>query len=278
MRDDLTELAHLKALLTAHGIRPRRTASQNFLTSRDVVTAIVSAARGGPRAVTELGAGTGVITQALLTADFAVRAIERDRQLATILTSVMPPQLQPELELVIGDVRQKSWEWSTPYQIVGNIPYHLSGLVIRKITQLTPLPRQAVLLVQAEVGERLTAEVPQLQLIGLAVQLWGSARILQRVPAAAFWPSPRVDSALVLLTPASSTQRLSLAEREAVLGVAKHFFRSRRKQMGGVLKRWLAIKPEEAGDILRRAGIDLQQRPQEVSVSRWVALQHTLNP
>jgi 16S rRNA (adenine1518-N6/adenine1519-N6)-dimethyltransferase len=168
-----------------------------------------------------------------------------------------------------------AWEQPGPYQIVGNIPYHLSGLIIRKITQLEPQPQQALLLLQKEVAARLVAGPPALQLIGLAVQLWGAARVLRSVPASCFWPAPRVDSSLVALKPAAA-RAVSLAERERVVACARHFFSQRRKQMGGVLKRWQKLDDDAAVALLRRVGIRPEQRPQEISLPQWIRLTQTL--
>jgi 16S rRNA (adenine1518-N6/adenine1519-N6)-dimethyltransferase len=184
--------------------------------------------------------------------------------------------MHSQLTLIEDDLRSASWEQHEPYQIVGNIPYHLSGLIIRHITQLEPVPRQAILLVQKEVAQRLIATPPNLQLIGLAVQLWGTAQILRTVPANCFWPAPKVDSSLVALKPHVAPQTVTRAEREAVLGYARHFFSQRRKQMGGVLKRWRNLNETGAAALLQQAAIDPQQRPQEVTIPQWISLARAL--
>ncbi|HLD25867.1 MAG TPA: rRNA adenine dimethyltransferase family protein [Candidatus Andersenbacteria bacterium] len=268
MSPSLTDPASLKALLAAQGIAPRRSASQNFLISQPVIAAIVAAACQGPKQVTELGAGVGVITLALLQADLSVRAIERDQQLAEILAQATAEQVE-RLEVIMADLREVLWHWDTPYQIIGNIPYQLSGLILRRITQLTPAPEQAILLMQREVGQRLVAAGGQMQLLALARQLWGEAEILRKVPAGSFWPAPAVDSCLVRLTPYPQ-ELLPLAERERVLAIAAHFFRERRKQMGGVLRRWQGIPTEKAGKILNDASIASTARPQEVTAAQWI--------
>jgi len=271
----LTDIAFLKALLAAHGIRPRRSGGQHFLVCEDVVSATLKALGAGPEHITELGAGAGVLTQALLGAGFQVRAVERDRHLAKFLKETTPQRLTSSLELVIGDLRHEPWEWDRPYQLVGNIPYYLSGLIIRRITLLEALPRRVVLLVQREVGQRLVSKTPGLQLIGLAVQLWGTAKVLAEVPANCFWPAPRVDSQLLVLEPKGS-DRLSSDERERILALAGRFFRARRKQMGGVMRREWKVDSTRAEEALREAGIDPMVRPQEVTVAQWVQLQRTL--
>ena len=272
----LTDPAYLQSILAAAGIAPQRRASQNFLICAPVIEATVSAAQAGPKRVTELGAGVGVLTGALLAAGYTVRAIERDQRLAKLAVELIPENLRPQLMLVAKDLRYTPWEQDDAYQIVGNIPYHLSGLIIRKITQLRQAPEQVILLVQKEVGARLVAAPPELQLIGLAIHLWGEAHVLRHVPASCFWPAPQVDSSLVLLKPASIEQAVPLEQREAVLACARYFFSQRRKQMGGVLKRWRKIDEERTVQILQAAGVSPHQRPQEVKPAEWIRLANAL--
>lgn len=271
----LFNAAYLRSLLAQHGARPRLSADQHFLVCERVMVATLKAIKNGPSRITELGSGCGSLTLPLLAHHYTVRAVERDRQLAAVLRELTPLAARDRLELIAGDLRQEQWGWEEPWQLVGNIPYQLSGFIIRRLTQLEPAAALAVLLLQREVGERVTASEPALQMLGLAVQLWGTARVLCAVPAGCFWPAPRVDSRLVALRP-HAPSCLSLAERERVLQVAARFFRTRRKQMGGVLRRQWGLPVSEAERVLRTASIVPQQRPQEVSPAQWVKLAETL--
>ena len=267
----LTDTRYLRQLLAEHSLSPRKGAGQNFLVCREPLTVAVSTLAGGPKQLTELGAGLGTLTQALLGAGYLVRAIERDEQLATLLTEEMSTSDREHLELVLGDLRECPWTWETPYQLVGNIPYNLSGLIIRRITQLEPAPHQAVLLVQQEVADRMTASPNAMSMLSLAIGLWGSARVLLPVPAECFWPRPKVASALVALAPREEAG-LPLDEREAILKFAKPLFRGRRKQLGGTLRAELSLTEGTVKQLLQQAGVRGQQRPQELSVQQWCAL------
>ncbi|MEK7557414.1 MAG: rRNA adenine dimethyltransferase family protein, partial [Patescibacteria group bacterium] len=230
----LTDTRTLQFLLQKAGVKPQRSAGQNFLICDEVVEATLASLRGGfgrqaaPNYVTELGAGVGTLTQALAAQGFYVRAIERDESLVNILQEQLPKKLRERVEIVNKDLRDVDWAQPShkasagdkAYSLVGNIPYNLSGFIIRKITQLEPAPEAVVLLVQQEVAERMTAAPPAMNLLGLAVQLWGRADRLLSVPRSCFWPEPEVDSSLVVLTP-HKEQGLMQAEREKILGVAK---------------------------------------------------------
>lgn len=272
---DLTQPAVIKELLQQVNAAPSHAAGQNFLTCREVVDATLLVTTAGPSAITELGAGLGVLTAALLADTMRVRAIERDQTLADILAKVIPPKDRDRLTLVRDDLRHVDWTWPEPYQVVGNIPYNLSGLIIRRLTQLAPAPTTAVLLVQREVGERLTATPPDMSLLSLAVQLWGSATRLMNVPAHCFWPQPKVHSQLVALVPhtdaATTTQH-----REAILATAKPFFQAKRKQIGGVLRRQYALTTDQVDAISKQAGITPTQRPQELTPDQWTQVHHSL--
>lgn len=270
MWKNLTDISHLKALLAEADIVPRHSAGQHFLVCAEVVEATLLALDSSAR-VTELGAGVGTLTGMLLEAGYKVRAIERDAALGNLIKAGIPRRMTDRLELVIDDLRAAAWGRDDNYQLVGNIPYNLSGFIVRRLTQLTPAPERAVLLVQREVGERLTAREGNLSLIGLAVRLWGKAEKLLNVPASCFWPMPKVASQLILLSPAGGAGVKS-EEREATLALAKQFFQVKRKQMGGRTRQLFGLPPGAASALLRQAGIEPTQRPQEISASAWLAL------
>ena len=279
---NLTDIHYLKSRLKQAGVKPQRTAGQNFLICTEVVEATVIALKGGPRRVTELGAGMGTLTIALLAAGFEVKAIERDQILAKIISKETPKTKQGSLDLQIGDLRKIDWGWGEDgsdkqlFQVVGNIPYNLSGLIIRRLVQLEPKPERAVLMVQREVGERMVAQPPQAGLLSLAISLWGDAEIAISVPADCFWPKPKVESCVVILVPREKDE-ISIEEREKVMALAKPFFTSKRKQMAEVLKQNYRLDSrEEAAAVLAKANIRDIQRPQELSVAQWRALASVL--
>lgn len=268
----LTNPDILKKILSQHGITPQRSAGQHFLICDEPIEAVIELVRGAPPAITELGAGVGPLTLALLSSGFHVRAIERDPALARVLAKTVPAKLRRQLDVVPQDLRETPWEWEEAYQIVGNIPYNLSGLIIRRLTKLEFAPHQAVLLVQQEVGQRLTAAPPHMSLLTLAVQLWGEAHQVLAVPADCFWPAPQVSSQLVLLVPHRPERAVPVLQREALLAFARPFFQAKRKQIGGTLKRTYKLTTKKGNTLLLDAGINATQRPQELSVKDWLGL------
>ncbi len=275
LNQPLTNLAWLKQTLARHDIAPAKSLGQNFLICSEVVEAALAALEGGPPQITELGAGVGTLTQALVAHNYQVRAIEKDDDFVHLLPQTIPAKNKDSLNVVHGDLRQEEWHWAGAYQLIGNIPYNLSGLIMRRLTQLEQPPTQAIVLVQKEVGQRLRAVPPDMNLLGLAVSLWGSAQKILNVPPNCFWPRPKVYSQLVLLTPTTDNP-LSPAQREATLAVAKVFFQQKRKQIGGVLRKSFKLSAADQATILKKVNLESTARPQEISKENWVILTHLL--
>jgi 16S rRNA (adenine1518-N6/adenine1519-N6)-dimethyltransferase len=277
MYRNLTDVNYLKNRLKQAGLSPQRSSGQNFLICQEAVEATVLALHAGTTKITELGAGIGSLTVALLAAGFEVRAIEREERLTSALLKEVAKPHRQHLQIIRDDLRSVNWWWETgsggdKYQLVGNIPYNLSGLIIRRLVQLAYPPDRVVFMVQREVGERITAQTPNMGLISLAVQLWGRAEIIMQVPADCFWPRPKVESCLVMLIPRQQDV-ISLREREKIMAVAKTFFMAKRKQMAGVLKNHYQLQDRrEAEKLLERVKITETQRPQELGVEQWQAL------
>lgn len=270
MQPRLTDLTTLQHLLQKAGITPARSSGQNFLISDEVIEGIVACVDDMPKRVTELGAGTGVLTQALVMNGFSVKAIERDEKLTTLLLSALPPKKRDMVEIVRGDLKEAVWAWEEPYVLMGNIPYNLSGFIFRRATQLLTHPHRIVFLVQQEVAERAVAVPPNMSLIGLAMQLWGTPEIVMRVPPSCFWPAPEVNSAVVMITPHADMMPLEV--REVTLAVAKRFFQGKRKQIGGQMQRIFGLKTDEVVRICDTCGIQPTMRPQEVGLEQWKKL------
>lgn len=268
----LTDQTYLQSLLKKHGIKPAHSAGQNFLVSAEVVEATLALLTDGPTHITELGAGAGTLTQALLQSGFTVRAIERDQALASLLPHALGPKERARLDLSVADMREVDWTHPKPYQLVGNIPYNLSGLIIRRLTELDPAPTAVVLLVQREVAQRLVAAPPDMGISSVAIQLWGQATIALQVPADCFWPRPAVDSSLVSIIPHPPHQRIPAAECAHSMQLVRAVFKHRRKQLGTTLPTVLNRSRDEVAALLSTIGHTTMARPQELSAADWVKL------
>lgn len=250
--------------------RPKRSLSQNFLTAPGIARAIArEAARDGAPVAIEIGPGTGVLTRALLAERFQrVFGIEIDEELVEKLRGELT---DPRLEIFAGDARRFTLAplaAGKPYVIAANIPYHLTGTLLRRIFLERPLPKRVVLMVQWEVAQRLIS--PKMSLPALWVRLHGAPRIVRRVGAGSFFPKPNVDSAIVSI---SAITPNPLAPY--VMDLARLGFSQRRKQLFAILRRHF---PEDrVAAAFAQVGISPSQRAEDVSVAQWQALASSLH-
>jgi 16S rRNA (adenine1518-N6/adenine1519-N6)-dimethyltransferase len=159
--------------------------------------------------------------------------------------------------------------------VAGNIPYNLTGALIRRLLEAGPRPRRLSLVVQKEVAERWTASGGA-SLATVAVQVFAMARLQFTIPASAFMPPPRVDSACVVVE-VRDRPAVDVPDLDAFFRLVEAVFQLRRKQLGGALGRISGIGSTRAGARLREAGIDPQRRAQTLDLGEWEKLYRAFN-
>jgi 16S rRNA (adenine1518-N6/adenine1519-N6)-dimethyltransferase len=269
---DPADSHQLDQLLRRHRIDLKHSLGQNFLTDPGMRDEIAERAGLSPEdEVLEVGAGVGTLTVALARRCRRVVAVEVDGRLIPALRESLAGI--ENVEVVRTDILRFNVRSAFPDGkeiVAGNIPYNLTGALIRKLLDDPPRPRQLSLVVQKEVAERWTASSGA-SLATVAVQVFAEARLLFTIPAAAFTPSPRVDSALVRLD-VRERPAVDLDDLQAFFRFVEAVFQGRRKQLGGTLGRISGIGSTAAGARLREAGIDPERRPQTLSLKEWEAL------
>lgn len=270
MIQPLTNPDVLKSVLSSNKLRASKSLGQNFLICEEAIQSALIALEGGPKHITELGPGLGTLTQGLIGNGYLVRAIEKDDEFVKILPDMMPAKLRKNLEIIHGDLKDIPWEQNEAWSLVGNIPYNLSGFIIRRLTKMQTPPHSAIFLMQREVADRILMQDNLMSLLSLSVALWGSAELLLRVPPNCFIPQPNVHSALIILTP--STDQLPVEKREDILAKAKPFFQAKRKQIGHTLKSAYKKTPDQIQELLQPLNIPHTARPENLSAANWVAL------
>ena len=269
----------LALLLSRHRIQLKHRLGQNFLVDPAFRDRIVEAAglTAGDE-VLEVGAGVGTLSVTLAERCRRLVAVELDRRLIPALREVMAGR--DNVEIVEADILKFDTQSAFPdggELVAGNIPYNLTGALIRKL--LDPparRPRRLSLVVQKEVADRWTAPGGA-SLSTVAVQVYASARLAFTIPAAAFSPAPRVDSALVLLD-VRDKPAVDVADIDAFFRLVEAAFQFRRKQLGGAMGRIAGIGSEAAARRLRKAGIDAARRPQTLSLGEWEAVYREFGP
>ncbi len=258
------QLQSPRARLSALGLRPRRGLSQSFLEDARVASAIVRAAHlDASDEVLEVGPGLGVLTERLVKAARRVVAVELDAQLAQLHEAV------PNLEIVVGDILTTDVDplFTGPFVVVANLPYHITSPAIRHL--LAAKPKRMVIMTQLEVAERIAAQPGQMSALAVTVQTQASVRLVRRVPASAFYPRPKVDSAVLVLEPRPEPLVDDLAAFTALVQAG---FKQPRKQLANSLSDGLQIDKAAAIARLGRARIDPTRRPQELTIEDWLRL------
>lgn len=246
---------------------------QHFLSDKRILGAIVDAL--GPSAsdtVVEVGAGRGSLTDILVERSGRVIAIEIDRALAEKLGERYRDR--PNVRVVQGDVLETDLHAvaGADFLLIGNVPYYITTPIVFKALD-PPIPRRSVFLVQREVAERMAAKADTEAYGALSVNVAAVADVqnVMTVPASAFQPPPKVESAVVRLTP-RTTPLVSVESLPAFRAFVQAAFGLRRKQMLRVLRTVRGLAPEEASALLERAGIDPMGRPEVLSPDDFARL------
>lgn len=275
----------VKTTLDAHGLAPRKKWGQNFLTDAHLLDAIADAAELTPEdTVLEIGPGLGHLTQVLARRAGRVVAVELDPGLAAKLSTDFVDR--PNVRIVHRDVlASEPIEFvnagdpaalsAAQFKIVANLPYYITSAILRHILESVHKPRLVVVMVQREVAQRMAAHPPQMNLLAVSVQVFARVRIVRNIPAGAFYPRPKVDSAIVRLDVADPPP-LAGEETDRFFELVRAGFGERRKQMRNALAHGLSIEPDVVADVLSRVNIDPARRAETLSLHEWGALHREL--
>jgi 16S rRNA (adenine1518-N6/adenine1519-N6)-dimethyltransferase len=264
-----------RARLRALGLRPRKRLSQSFLEDQQVAAAIVRAAHLEPDDyVLEVGPGLGVLTEKLARAAQRVVAVEIDAHLADALRSELQHTANVMVETAdVLRVEPASF-FDRPFVVVANLPYHVTSPALRHLLGAgPPFASRLVVMLQSEVAERIAAQSGDMSALAVAIQVQAEVRITRHVAAAAFYPVPKVDSAVLLLTPRPEHERLvARAELAEFVALVQAGFKQPRKQLANSLADGLDSPRPAVIELLTRALIDPALRPQDLGVADWVRL------
>jgi 16S rRNA (adenine1518-N6/adenine1519-N6)-dimethyltransferase len=263
-------------LLKSYGLRPEKSLGQNFLSDEQVLERIAAAAEIQPdEVVLEIGPGLGSLTRRLSELARQVICVEVDANLLPPLRFVL--QDYANVQVVQGDIlsldiaalmSQASATTPPVYQVVANIPYYITSALIRRLLEAKYPPHRLVLTVQREVAERICAAPGDLSLLALSVQVYGNPRVAARIPAGAFYPPPKVDSAVIRVD-RYAQPLVPVAQLPLFFRLAKAGFSQKRKTLRNALSGGLGWPAERAGDLLHMAGIDPQRRAETLSIDEW---------
>lgn len=272
---DLLGPTDVRTLAESLGTSPTKRWGQNFVVDAGTVRRIVRIAGVQPAdAVVEVGPGLGSLTLALLEAGASVTAVEIDPRLAAALPETVAgraPQDADRLTVIQADALTVTSLSPEPTLLVANLPYNVSVPVILHFLETFPSLQRVLVMVQAEVADRLAAP-PGSRTYGIpsAKAAWYcSVRVAGDVGRAVFWPVPRVDSRLVLME--RREPPVTDVPRAAVFAVVDAAFAQRRKALRGALS-GIAGSPAAAEAALRAAGIDPLTRGEQLRIEDFAAI------
>lgn len=264
-----------RATLNELGVRPSKALGQNFLHDPAIVRRIADAARlSSSDTVVEVGPGLGILTRELANRAGRIIAIELDRRLAAYLQANAPPNVT----IVAADILEAdvpTLVQDQPYVVVANLPYSVASAAIERLLESTQPPIRLVVMVQREVAERIVARPPHMSVLSVAVQFFGTPRIVFRIGPGAFIPPPKVDSA-VLEIDVRSTPLLDATARKRFFTVVRAGFGQRRKQLANSLSRGLGLPRAQVEKSLRAAEVEPSRRAETLTLDEWLRLHHAL--
>lgn len=271
----MKEIAPLNAaaVLKRHGLRADKSLGQNFLQDPFALEKIIAAAQiQTTDTVLEIGPGLGSLTRYLAASAKEVIAVELDRKLLAPLQAVLAPY--QNVRVIQGDILDLSLAdiiHTNLYLVVANIPYYITSALIRHLLESNTKPRRIILTIQKEVAERICAKPGDMSLLALSVQIYGGPYIAARIPAEAFFPAPKVDSAVLCIDiypmPQIKTELLN-----TFFNLIKAGFSQKRKTLRNSLSSGLHIASSAAEEMLAKANIDSKRRAETLSIEEWERL------
>ncbi len=289
---DLTSVETIKNLLSKYNTHPNKIMGQNFLVDKTAFDKIMETAQlNSTDTVLEIGPGIGNLTIELAKKVKRVIAIEKDRIMVEILKETLKEYLNVEiikediLKFPISNIQFPK------YKVVANIPYYLTSPVIRKFLESENGPDEMILMVQKEVAQRICSTVPNMSLLAVSVQFYAKVEIISYISKECFWPSPKVDSAIILLTPSKIADQRGIdadlrghkklhknIDIELFFKLVKAGFSQPRKQLANNLSKSLGKDKNQTNLWLLKNKINPEQRAGTLSILDWKNLSNSYEP
>jgi 16S rRNA (adenine1518-N6/adenine1519-N6)-dimethyltransferase len=259
-------------------MKAKKHLGQHFLTSKKALSDIIRAGELDKKdVVLEIGPGKGILTEALLRDAKKVIAVEMDTDLIPMLAEKFKSEIQDDrftlinsdiLELESSDLKLDN------YKLIDNIPYYITGAIIRKFLGEKSKPKKIVLLIQKEVAERICSKNGKESLLSLSVKAYGEPKIISRVPRGAFSPAPNVDSAIISISINTKQLLRTSKDEEKFFRVLHAGFAHPRKMLLGNLSK------EYKGDLkalFEKLHLSVKIRSENVPLTKWIELTQALN-
>lgn len=255
----------------------KKSLGQNFLRSKLVAEKIIEAgAVGSQDIVLEVGPGKGALTEALLRVAREVIAVEKDDRLIMFLNLKFKEAVKAgKLKIIHQDILTFDPESENlkagGYKLIANIPYYITGAVIRRFLGQVAAPSIMVLMLQKEVAKRIVARDGKESLLSMSVKAYGAPKYITTVSAKHFSPKPKVDSAILSISNISKTFFDNLSEEKFFETLKKGFAHKRKKLLSN-----LNLPPETKERLLKNRLLSENTRAEELSLSQWKKIVETI--
>lgn len=264
----------IQGLLKKYKVHPSKGLGQNFLVDKKALGKIVAAANIKKEdVVLEIGSGTGILTQELAKRAKKVIAVEKDYKMVEILKETT--RNFKNVEIIQGDIlklNSKSYKLQTKrYKVVANLPYYIVSPVLKKFLENENQPKEMILMVQKEVGQRIAAKPPDMSLLAVSVQFYADSKIISYVSRKSFWPQPKVDSAILRIVPQINAGE-KLINADLFFRIVRAGFSHPRKQIINNLSKSLKINREKIESWLQKNGIQPERRAETLDLQEWLQL------
>ena len=270
-------------------MRAKKSLGQHFLKSEKALTSIVQAGEVTERdVVLEIGPGTGTLTRKLLETGAKVIAVEKDDELFKLLEQEFEKEIKNgKLELIHDDILNFQTSNLKTYKLIANIPYNITGAILKKFLDADKQPEKMVLLMQKEVAERIVGSPRhgvsgklKGSILSISVKTYGTPKYVETVKAGSFAPMPKVDSAIIAIENISKKFFSSVQSRALDISEEDFFqmlragFKSKRKKLSSNLS--VVFEKNKVLEAFKRLDLNDNLRAEDVDMSTWQKLAQNL--
>ena len=266
-------------------MRAKKSLGQHFLKSERALSTIIESAQikiGDT--ILEIGPGTGTLTEKLLATSCQLTAVEKDDDLYELLKEKFQKEiLSGQLNLIHDDILNFQTSNLQTYKLVANIPYNITGTILKKFLEADQQPEMIVLLVQKEVARRIVAADSKESILSISIKVYGQPRFVETVKAGSFVPMPQVDSGIIVIESISKDFFKEIAVyvdtecqrvEEGFFKMVRAGFQSKRKKLSSNLS--VIFNKNKIRETFERLGLDEFMRAENMSVDNWQKLAKNL--
>jgi len=285
-------LEETKKTLKENNLVPKKSLGQNFLIDEVYLKKIIEASRiKNDEILVEIGAGLGTLTKELAKRAKRVIAIEKDEKLINVLKKILQKEKINNIELIQGDILKIKLPIldTQQYKVIGNLPFYITAPIIRLFLEHENPPKEMILTVQKEVAQKISQHPPKMNLLAVSVQIYAKPKIIDYIPKNSFFPKPKIDSAIIKITPLNwqkifieppsefkSKEQIDIL-RALFFKIVKIGFSHPRKTIINNLTMGLNSDKKEIEKWLLACDIQPNQRAETLTINDWVKLTKSYN-